>query len=284
MVPSIVADHLITVTTNISKTKRLSITKTIRDLQYYNSDILCSHILNQTNELNTILKTDYVNRQVDALTSVLSGSVNSCAPTVTKVIRRPLAPWIDNNICEAMVARNKAQRILNQNCLNIELQCQYKNLKRLLKNLINHHKKQYYLEELKKCKRDTRLTWKIIKDIVPSAKHTTVTHTSNDIVDKAQEFNYFFGNVDKTTYEEIQALLGHEHIMVSVPKAVFVNKTTFHPQPVDTSTVVLTIKQLQQTQSFGSDGISLKFIKASLYAIVFYLTIIMNTSIVTGTF
>ncbi len=81
---------------------------------------------------------------------------------------------------------------------------------------------------------------------------TTTTHTY-DIANKAQEFNEFFSNVGKTTYEETQALLGSENLMASVPNAVFA-KTPFHPQPVDTSTVVLTIKQLQNTQSFGSDN------------------------------
>ena len=251
VVPSVVADHdLITVTTNISKPKRLPITKTVRDLQHYNSDILCSHILNHTNELNKILQTDNVNEQVDVLTSVLSGSVNSCAPRVTKVIRRPPAPWIDSNIREAMEATNKAQRILKQNRSNIELQCQYKNLKRQVKNLINHRKKQFYLEELKKCKGDTRLTWKVIKDIVPSVNQTTTTHTPNDIVNKAQVFNEFFGNVGKNTYEETQALLGSENIAASVPNAVSANMTPFRPQPVDTNTVVLTIKQLQKNTVF----------------------------------
>ncbi len=58
----------------------------------------------------------------------------------------------------------------------------------------------------------------------------------------------------------------------------------FRPQPVDTNTVILTLKSLNETRSVGSDGISFKFIKDSLYFTAFYLTIIINTSIVTGVF
>ncbi len=58
----------------------------------------------------------------------------------------------------------------------------------------------------------------------------------------------------------------------------------FRPQPVDVRKVVLTIKHLQETQFFGSYGISLHFIKDSLPVTALYLTLIINTSIVTGTF
>ena len=58
----------------------------------------------------------------------------------------------------------------------------------------------------------------------------------------------------------------------------------FRPQPVDTNTVILTVKSLNETRSVGSDGISLKFVKDALYIIVFYLTFIINTSIATGVF
>lgn len=58
----------------------------------------------------------------------------------------------------------------------------------------------------------------------------------------------------------------------------------FRPQPVDTNTIILTIKHLRESKSFGSDNISLRFIKDSLFVIAFYLTCIINTSITTGFF
>ena len=56
----------------------------------------------------------------------------------------------------------------------------------------------------------------------------------------------------------------------------------FRPQPVDTDTIILTIKGLKDTSSVGSDGIPLTFVEDSLSVIAFYLTCIVNTSIVTG--
>ena len=60
--------------------------------------------------------------------------------------------------------------------------------------------------------------------------------------------------------------------------------TSFCPQPVEPSTVLLTIKHLQETKCFGSDDIPVRFKKDSLCVIIYYLTIILNTSIVTGVF
>ncbi len=58
----------------------------------------------------------------------------------------------------------------------------------------------------------------------------------------------------------------------------------FRPQPVDVKTVILTIESLNETRSFGCDGISLNFIRDSLYMIVFHLTVIVNTSLTTSVF
>ena len=58
----------------------------------------------------------------------------------------------------------------------------------------------------------------------------------------------------------------------------------FRPTTVDCETVILTIKNLKETNSCGSDGISFKFIKDALFVIVFYITVIINTSIITNTF
>ncbi len=59
---------------------------------------------------------------------------------------------------------------------------------------------------------------------------------------------------------------------------------SFRPQPVDTETFILTIKSLNNISSIGADGIPMKFIMDVLYAIAYYLTLIINTSIVTGVF
>ncbi len=62
------------------------------------------------------------------------------------------------------------------------------------------------------------------------------------------------------------------------------NGPLFRPTPIDTNTLILTVKSLHETKPFESDGIPLRFIKDSLFVTAYYLTQIINTSIVTGIF
>ncbi len=73
-------------------------------------------------------------------------------------------------------------------------------------------------------------------------------------------------------------------ICENVTFGIYGEGSTLRPQPVDTDTVVLTIKDLNETSSVGSDGIPMKFIKEPLCMIAFYITSIINTSIVTDVF
>ena len=59
---------------------------------------------------------------------------------------------------------------------------------------------------------------------------------------------------------------------------------SFRPQPVDIDTVILVFKDLNESNAFGSDGISSKYLKDALPVLIFYITVIVNTSIVTGVF
>ncbi|MPC91757.1 hypothetical protein E2C01_086814 [Portunus trituberculatus] len=129
VIPSAIADHdLVATTVNINKPKRSSVFKAVRDLHNYSSDTLCSLLTQQSHILDNILKTDDIN------------NLTACAPMVTKEIRRPPAPWIDDSMCQAMRARNDAQALLKRDPLNETLRNQYKSLKKHVKSLINNKK------------------------------------------------------------------------------------------------------------------------------------------------
>ncbi len=100
------------------------------------------------------------------------------------------------------------------------------------------------------------------------------------------KFNHFFVNVGKEAFDNSQKSLTPES--AENPTQFFhehsSSQNTFRPQHVDTNTVILTIKQLKESNSYGSDNISLRFIKDALPVIIPYRTCIINTSIVTGTF
>ena len=115
-----------------------------------------------------------------------------------------------------------------------------------------------------------------MRKIVPYKRSKPEEHFHEDIKDNVEEFN---------THEKIQStLLGNNAFQLHKRNIVHLGIKVFRPQPVDVNSIVLTIKDINDSKSVGTDNIPLKFIMDALYGIAFYLTIIINTSIVTGVF
>ncbi len=113
--------------------------KTFRDLKHYTSDTFCIHILRETYYLNEFFNTDNVDQQVDILTSVMIRCVVLC-PRGDQRIASPTAPWITDEIREAITLRNATRNTLKNDRLNTALQNTNKNLKRRVKNRIHETK------------------------------------------------------------------------------------------------------------------------------------------------
>ncbi len=146
--------------------------------------------------------------------------------------------------------------------------------------MISNTKSDYYRNEIINCKGKTSSTWQVIEDMIPSKKNKSNTYFFDNLKNKAEEFNHFSG-VGETTYNRSQELL-EAHSDSAVPCNDSSNDPChlFRPEPVDTNTVILTIKHLNKTRSVGSDGISLRFLQDALCVIASYLTCIINTSLV----
>ncbi len=76
--------------------------------------------------MNKILFTDDVNKQVGFFTEVFIKCFDACAPVVTKEIKRPFAPWMNDDLRRAMKVRNNAQSNLKADRHNSRLQELYK--------------------------------------------------------------------------------------------------------------------------------------------------------------
>ena len=291
VVPQEVADHdLISITVDIRKPKRSPVIKTFRHLGLYTKDNLCFKLLQKTDDFNKILNSDDVNMQITIFNTTFIDCLNECAPVVTKEIKRPYAPWMNDSIREAMKVRNATQAKLKSDRLNVDLQEKYKQEKKHVKALIVEGKTQFYHEKFLNYHGNISKTWKTIREIVPSnnSKDAPNNYNFRNVKDKANEFNYYFANVGKNTYnktrERIHSANESQHIHDGEIGERVGLRNIFKPQPVDVNTVILTIKGLNETSSVGSDGIPMKFVKDTLYITAFYITCIINTSIVTGVF
>ena len=291
VLPGPVADHeAIAFWLNLEKPKRPPVVKTYRCLKNYSPDRFCNLLMDEVVTLNGILHTDEVNTQVKILSTVMNKCINDCAPVVTREIVRPPAPWINEDIKKSMKERDSLQRNLKYAKYNEELRDEYKEQKRKVKSEINKGRKSYYREEFNRNKNNISGSWKTVKNMLGdnNDKFDLTAESKENLIAKAEKFNEYFANVGKSTYEKTQEELSR--ISNDMPQIDHENNDegevleSFKPSPVDCETVILTIKNLRETSAVGSDGISLRFVRDGLFILAFYLTIIINTSIVTHTF
>lgn len=284
VLPCEVADHeLITAKINLSKPKREPVYKTKRNLKNYSSDELCNMILNETPALNSILLTDNVDDQVNLFTQVFNSCLNMCAPVMTKEIRRPPAPWMTNRIEVEIRNRNNIQIQLKSNRHDITLQRQYKEEKKRVRQIMRKAKADFFNDQFKNCKGNSSKTWSTIKKLIPNQKISSKPIQFEDNRSKAEEFNEFFINVGKKAFEKTQEGIGidnGEQDELTFPAL----ESNFRPQPETVESIILVIKDLRDTSAYGADEIELRFIRDALSVIAFYITVIVNTSIVTGSF
>ncbi len=212
-----------------------------------------------------------------------------CAPLVTREVKRPPAPWITDDLRAKMLERNTTHTLLKNDRYNTALQVKYKELKKRVKQLINKSKSEYYNKKLEDDRGNSSAIWNTLKQLVPSNKNITCPLLLEDeriISKEINRFNRYFANVGKETFEKSrQNLLNHDtEPIFNVYDTINPTCNMFRPQPTDSRTIILVLKQLKNSSAHGSDGIPTRFLKESLPVIITYLTCIINTSIVTGTF
>ena len=129
-----------------------------------------------------------------------------CAPVVTKEMRRPPAPWITDDLKTLMKQRNQIQFQLKHDQNNVNLQNEYRMLKRSVKRSIRNCKTNYYNNKLQEHAGDTAAVWCILKDLLPNKKNKTSEILRNDetLEERAEQFNTFFASVGKHTFEKAQ--------------------------------------------------------------------------------
>ena len=208
-----------------------------------------------------------------------------CTPYITILLSRPPAPWIDSEVKEEMKRRIDLQRQFKANRQNSDIERAYKREKSHVNEMVIEKKKHYFREEFSKCKGDIKGTWNVIDKIIPINKKCSgqLNNLGENDQQKANDFNEYFANIGKNMYEKSQNDI---HLINQPPSdqppSVRTNIDNFRPHPIDLVTLILIIKELKPTNSCGSDGIQFRFLIDSLPVTIFYILVIVNTSIVTG--
>ena len=283
--PSPIADHeMVSILINIRKPKKGVAVRTYRCRKNYSSDIFCNLLLNETTRLNTILTTDDVDKQVGILTEIFNSCLNKCAPVVTKEIFRPFAPWIDQDLKRIINEKNKLQLELKQNRSNIALDTQFKRSKKNTEKLISNAKRDHFRNRFHESKGNSGATWKVVGELIPGLKNNSKRVEFENPSQKAEDFNEYFASVGELAFQKSQEGLDINEQRATSRSNTCYNFLPFRPQPVDINTVILVFKELNDTNAFGSDGIPFSYLKDALPVLIYYIFIIINTSIVTGIF
>lgn len=283
-----IADHeLLTATINLRKDKYTPNFKTFRCHENYSQNNFCELLLNESQFLNTILNTDDVNEQVHIFNNTFIKCLDVCAPFKTKEMKRPPAPWIDSEIREAMKVREDLHKKFKANKHDPAIHNNYKREKKRIRQMLSEKKKSYYRNEFSKCKGDIRGTWSVVKKLIPDTKksNTLCNDQDIDVQKKAEEFNKYFSNIGRNTFERSQVNVPNVNLSHNdQPPPSSRIRDKFRPQPTDMDTLIITIKDLKPTNSSGSDGIQYRFLMDSLPTTISYILILVNTSIVTGNY
>ncbi len=182
VIPSTITDHdQITATINVTKSKRLSVTRTSRHLGAYSKDSLCNALLTAQPALSRIPLTDDVDVQVALLTSVFTSCMDYCAPVVTTIVNKPFAHWLTDEIRSAMATRNALQSRLKQDRRNATLQEQYKYERKRKKSMLRNAEQVFYREQLHNCRGNTAATWKLIRNMTPNKKLTSNKNNESEL-------------------------------------------------------------------------------------------------------
>ncbi len=189
---------------------------------------------------------------------------------------------MNDDLRRAIKIRNNAQTNLKADRHNSRLQELYKKEKKHVRALISKTKADYYHARINNCRGNSSATWKVITDLIPCQKRNSNSYNF-DMSDKAEEFNKFFSDIGKATYERTQhSLRDPQNSTVNNRNPSLREGACFRPEPVDTNTVILTIKSLKETKAVGSDDIPLRCLKDALPVIISYLTCLINTSLCSG--
>ena len=157
----------------------------------------------------------------------------------------------------------------------------------MVEHCLRTAKKQHFSLKFLNCKGDSGATWKVVEDLLPGLKSKGKDVPMEDPLKMAEDFNQYFASVGETAFSKSQKGIDRD-MMRELDNNVIIeqqpNTSNFRPQPVDVKTVILTFKEFRKTNSFGSDAIPYKYLKDALPVLYFYITVIINTSIVTGLF
>ena len=179
-------------------------------------------------------------------------------------------PWMTSAILQSCLHKHN---LFKQFQSGLIAKTEYTMYRNRLTNLIRERKKQYYIEICKKNKKNSKIIWEHLNDLLGrQTLSNTPTQLDCNIV------NNFFANLGPSTVANLPPPKFHYN------KYVRYNEHSFFVTDVSMQDLQNVVNSLPSKNSAGFDGLSVKFLKIVFPFIAKSLLILINKSFTSGSF
>ena len=230
-----------------------------------------------------------INESYEFLINSINDNLNLFAPIIKKKIESkylPKNPWMSSALLTSLKKKNKlfvkckGKHKTSIEYINFVKYCNMYN------KIIKAAKNLYYQTQFNENKNDIKKTWEIINSLLNKNKCANlpsefiideVKTTGKDVI--CNKFCDFFSNIGPDLANKIPLPINKFDYYLN-KKEPLLNSMYF--EPTTEIEILDTIKALKSKSSSGLDGISNKFIKKIINALLSPLKIIINKSLETG--
>lgn len=285
IITSSITDHYsVVVEMKVNKTPKPKYKSVIHKL---NHDKLVSDI--GSFNFDDILCSMDANWAANRLVGVLSNLVTTNTTTLTVTRRtRCIKPWITPGLIRCMKNRDTLHLKLKKDPTNTILKITYTRYRNFCNDLLKRIKRSYEQDQLKKCSKNAKTTWKLIKTYTNSQ---TNKQPAIDLLkiketpEKSVEYvNHYFADVGKSLASKITST-SSDHL-TNLTSDNFSNKTvnSMYMSEVTDQDILNVINNLKNDCATGWDNIPTNIIKSTKNILAPLLKHIVNLSINSGVF
>lgn len=234
---------------------------------------------------DSIEEFDNPNDMWQAWKNMFLAVVDKHAPLKTRRIRNKKSPWLNSEIKQQMIARDKLKALAIKTN-SPQKWADYKNAKNMLNNAIKKTKSTYFLNHFKELAGQPKEIWKTINEVMSrngKTEHniqsvTTKSGTYTNPADIAELFNEHFTEIGPSLAAKLPTSSKR------FDEYITPTKSTFTLDQISVADVQLLLKNIKTDKATGLDKIPCRLVKEATQVIAVSLCYIFNKSISSGVF
>lgn len=194
-------------------------------------------------------------------------------------------PWLTTALLKSINHKNNMYKTLKRNPQKVSLQNKYKSYNKLLTNLINVSKRNYFHLRIQQANGNTSATWKVINSALnktTAANAITKLIVNGSLVTSSTKLSKKFNNYFATVTSKIIQNSSGEALIDHIKGAN--SARSFFLRPVDAQEIYKLLLNLKPTASVGYDAISVSMLKTCATHVKEPLAHIINDMFTTGKF